>query len=49
MPLAHRILMSAALAEVDAKGNAQIRAAMSDLLIMGSPGLKRRLSIAILI
>jgi hypothetical protein len=40
MPLAHRILMSAALAEVDAKGNAQIRAAMSDLLIMGSPGLK---------
>src|SRR5215831_10150020 len=40
MPLAHRILMSAALAEVDTKGNAQTRAAMSDLLIMGSPGLK---------
>jgi hypothetical protein len=40
MPLAHRILTSAAFAAFDAKGSAQIRAAMSGLLIMRSPGLK---------
>jgi hypothetical protein len=50
MPLAHRILMSAALAEVDAKGNAQIRAAMSGFIDHGLPRPeKRRLSIGILI
>src|SRR5262249_61931692 len=37
IPLAHRILTSAALTAFDAKGSTKIRAAMSDLLIIEPP------------